>query len=107
MGGGNLWFRHISQSCPLSPMTSWKEGPQGRERSLWGREEWGIGGDAEVDARVQAGPLGTALVEGRDPLCGFCNTCGLVAIGTLHLLCLVGGLRKHPDPAEMGRAVGM
>lgn len=27
--------------CPSSPMTSREEGPGGRERSLWGGNEWG------------------------------------------------------------------
>lgn len=51
--------------------------------------------------RIPAGPLGTALGEGRDPLLGFCHTCGLVAGGAPHLLCLVGLLGGHPDPAEL------
>lgn len=103
MGGGDLWFRHISQFCPLSPITSWKEGPEGGERSLWGGEEWGIGGDAEVDARIQAGPLGTAPVEGRDALCGFCNTCGLVAHAPA-LLCW--GIGETPRPCRDGKSCG-
>lgn len=58
-----------------------------------------------MDTRLQAGALRTALGERRDPLLGFCNTCSLVAVGALHLLCLVEGFRGHPDPAEMRKAV--
>lgn len=50
--------------------------------------------------RIPAGPLGTALGEGRDPLLRFCHTCGLVAGGALHLLCLVRLLGGHPRPSR-------
>lgn len=51
-GGRVICFRDFLQFCPPSPMTSWKEGTEGRERSPWGGEEQGTEGDAEVDARV-------------------------------------------------------
>lgn len=46
------------QFCPSSLMTSWKEGPEGRERSPWRGKGWGTKGDAEVDARVSRFWLG-------------------------------------------------
>ena len=103
---GSGTFHRGPAVLPLQYMTSWKESPEGRERSPWGGEEWGTEGDAEVDGcRIPAGPLGTALGEGRDPQLGFSSTCGLVAGGALHLLCFLGGLERHSDPAKMERVV--
>lgn len=51
-------FTGALQFCPSSPMTSWKEDPEGGERSLWGGAGRGTKGEAEVDARVSGFWLG-------------------------------------------------
>lgn len=57
-------FTGALQFCPSSPTTSWKEDPEGGERSLWGGEEWGTKGEAEVDARVSGFWLGPGECTG-------------------------------------------
>ena len=58
-----------------------------------------------LGCRILAGLLGTAMGEGRDPLLRFRKTCGLEAVGALNLLCLIGRLGGHADPAETERAM--